>query len=152
MISALIAVIITLFAFIGVEAPDSALPALQNAHDKVVAALSEVDPPNENSSSNSAGENGQNDVGDAVIVDENGDPAEPDITKVFAYNIKAEFALPTEIPQTAVDYSVALIGCGEEGADCETISPTDNGSGNSDKSKNNNTNNANGNSASHKKI
>lgn len=131
MLSILIAAIITLFTFIGVEAPDSALPALQDAQDKVVAALSRVNPPNENSSSNSAGENGQNGVGNEIIVDENGDPTEPDTTKTAAYNTKAEFALLVEIPQIAVDASVALIGCGEEGAECATIFPTGDGLENS---------------------
>ena len=131
MLSALIAAIITLFTFIGVEAPDSALPVLQGVQDKVVVALSEVDPPNENSSSNSAGENGQNEVGDGEIVDENGDPAEPGITKVAAYNTKAELALLVDIPQIAVDSSPALIGCDEVEADCVTVFPTENGLENS---------------------
>ena len=53
MLTTLISTIITLFTFIGVEAPDAVLPGLQDGQDKVVAALFEADPPNENSSSNS---------------------------------------------------------------------------------------------------
>ena len=131
MLTTLISAIITLFTFIGVEAPDAALPGLQDAQDKVVAALFEVDPPNETSSSNSVGENGPNQIGDGVIVYENGDPAEQDITKVVAYNTKAESALLAGIPQIAVDSSVALIGCNEIEAACTIVYPTENGSENS---------------------
>ena len=131
MLSLLIGIIVALFTFLGVTVADPALPSIQTAQDKVVAALSEVDPPNENSSSNSAGENGQNEVGDGEIVDENGDPAEPGITKVAVYNTKAELALLADIPQIAVDSSPALIGCDEVGADCVSVFPTENGLENS---------------------
>ena len=131
MLTTLIPIIITLFTFIGVEAPDAALPGLQDAQDKVVAALYEVDPTSGNSSSNSPGENGPNQIGDGLIVDENGDPTELSITKVAAYNTKAELALLADIPQIAVDSSPALIGCDEVGTDCVTVSPTENGLENS---------------------
>ena len=131
MLSLLIGVIVALFTFLGGTVADPALPSIQTAQDKVVVALSEVDPPNENSSSNSIGENGQNEVGDGEIVDENGDPAEPGITKVAAYNTKAELALLAGIPQIAVDSSPALIGCDEVGADCVSVFPTENGLENS---------------------
>ena len=131
MLTTLIPIIITLFTFIGVEAPDAALPGLQDAQDKVVAALYEVDPTSGNSSSNSPGENGPNQIGDGVIVDENGDPTELSITKIAAYNTKAESALLAGIPQIAVDSSVALIGCNEVEADCIIAVPAENGSENS---------------------
>lgn len=123
MLSILIAAIIALFAFIGSVASDSALPALQDAQDKVVAALSEVDPPSENSSSNSAGEGQQNGIDNNNNGDENSNAVEPDTTKIAAYNTEASFVLPTEITQVAVDSSLALIGCEEDGADCEDPIP-----------------------------
>ena len=131
MLITLISAVTALFLLISGVVLDSALQPLQDAQDKVVTALSEVDPPNGNSSSNSAGENGQNEVGDGEIVDENGDPAEPGITKVAAYNTKAELALLAGIPQIAVDSSVALIGCNEIEAACTIVYPTENGSENS---------------------
>ncbi len=127
MLSALIAAIIALFAFLGTLVAPSALLSLQNAQDKVVEVLSEVSK-DENSSTNSNGnendvagnENG-NENGDGQ--NGNGDSRKPDTTKVAAYNTAAGFVLPTLVPQVAVDKSPVLISCDDPEADCEDTSP-----------------------------
>ena len=160
MISALIITIIALFGFLGSVVSDSALPALQEAQDTVVAALTDVE---DNSNSNDQDGDGNSDGDENENGDTNGDTSDNDngvngdengengnvaakTTKVEAYNLAAGFVMPTLIPQVAVDNSSNLVSCDHPEADCEDTHP-----GNSDKSKNNNTNSANGNAASHKK-
>ena len=160
MISALIITIIALFGFLGSVVSDSALPALQEAQDTVVAALTDVE---DNSNSNDQDGDGNSDGDENENGDTNGDTSDNDndvngdengenvnvaakTTKVEAYNLAAGFVMPTLIPQVAVDNSSNLVSCDHPEADCEDTHP-----GNSDKSKNNNINSANGNSASHKK-
>lgn len=144
MLSALIAMIIALFAFFGAVTGEAALPALQSAQDEVIAALSEVTTQDENTN----GDNGENDNGDENgngengdengngDGDENGDGEEPEDNKVRAYNTAAGFVLPAMVAQIAVDNSPVLISCDDPEADCEDTSP-----GNSDHSKNGNNGN-----------
>lgn len=145
MLSALIAMIIALFAFFGAVTGEAALPALQSAQDEVIAALSEVTTQDENTN----GDNGENDNGDENGNGENGDENgnedengengdgdEPEDNKVRAYNTAAGFVLPAMVAQIAVDNSPVLISCDDPEADCEDTSP-----GNSDHSKNGNNGN-----------
>lgn len=161
MISALIAVIIALFGFLGGVVSDSALPALQEAQDTVVAALTDVEETDTNSNDQDGNTNEDGDGNENEDEDTDGDTNDNDTdgeedgengnvadktTKVEAYNLAAGFAMPTLIPQVAVDNSSNLVSCDHPEADCEDTHP-----GNSDKLKNNNGNSANENSASHKK-
>lgn len=132
MLSALIAMIMAIFAFLGAVAGDTALPALQNAQDEAIAAISEVMTQDEDTN----GDNGENGNGDENGDDENGNGDEPENNKVRAYNTAAGFVLPAMVAQIAVDNSPVLIGCDEVGADCEDTSP-----GNSDHAQNGNNGN-----------
>lgn len=121
-----------IFAFLGAVAGDTALPALQNAQDEAIAAISEVMTQDEDTN----GDNGENGNGDENGDDENGNGDEPENNKVRAYNTAAGFVLPAMVAQIAVDNSPVLIGCDEVGADCEDTSP-----GNSDHAQNGNNGN-----------
>jgi len=157
--------IIAIFGFLGTVVSDSALSAIQEAQDTVVAALTDVEENSDTNGNDQDGdgngdgdsdgdenENGDTDGdtnGDGNGVDgdengENGDVANK-TTKVEAYNLAAGFVMPTLIPQVAVDNSSNLVSCDHPEADCEDTHP-----GNSDKSTNNNGNSGNGNAASHK--
>lgn len=160
LLSALIAMILAFFTFLGAVAGEEALPRLQDAQDQVIAAIAEVTTQDENTNGdngeNGNGENGNGDEngedengngdengdgnGDSENGDENGNGEEPENNKVRAYNTAAGFVLPTKVPQRAIDRSVALISCDDPEADCEDTSP-----GNSDHSKNGNNGNGNGN-------
>lgn len=136
MLSALIAMIMAIFAFLGAVAGDTALPALQNAQDEAIAAISEVMTQDEDTNGDN-GENGDgNGDGNGENGDENGNGDEPENNKVRAYNTAAGFVLPAMVAQIAVDNSPVLIGCDEVGADCEDTSP-----GNSDHAQNGNNGN-----------
>lgn len=160
MLSALIAMIMSLFVFFGAVTGDAALPALQNAQDEIIAALSEVTTQDEDTN----GDNGENGDGDENGDDENGnedengdengedgdengeengndngengDGEEPENNKVRAYNTAAGFVLPTMVAQAALDHSSVLISCEDPEADCEDTSP-----GNSGHAKNGNNGN-----------
>ncbi len=138
MLALLITTIVALFAFLTGVVADPALPGLQKAQDKVIAALSEVTTQDEDTN----GDNGENGDGDDNgddengNGDENGDGEEPENNKVQAYNTAAGFVLPAMVAQIAVDNSPVLIGCEEDGADCEYSTP-----GNSDHAQNGNGNN-----------
>lgn len=128
---------------------DPALPRLQKAQDKVIAALSEVmtqdedtngdngENGDENGAGNGKDENGNGENGDGngdgENGDENGNGEEPENNKVRAYNTAAGFVLPAMVAQIAVDNSPVLISCDEVGADCEYSIP-----GNSDHAQNGN--------------
>lgn len=138
-----------IFAFLGAVAGDTALPALQNAQDEAIAAISEVmtqdeDTNGDNGENGNGDENGEdgngngdeNGDGNGENGDENGNGDEPENNKVRAYNTAAGFVLPAMVAQIAVDNSPVLIGCDEVGADCEDTSP-----GNSDHAQNGNNGN-----------
>jgi len=165
--------IIALFGFLGSVVSDSALPAIQDAQDTVVAALIDVE--GETSSANDSykvddskdgdgskendevdNSDGDNDEdkngyvgqdGNDTDGDENGENGDvvAKTTKVKSYNLAAGFVMPTLIPQVAVDNSSNLVSCDHPEADCENTH-----SGNSYKSENNNGNSGNGNTGSYK--
>lgn len=157
----LISVIIALFAFVLSLAGSSALPHLQQAQERIVASISEIvdeendengededgsendeDGSEDNNENEDGSENGDENGEDENDEngDENGDQQEPDTNRVRAFNSAAGFVLPTLVPQVAVNNSPVLLGCDEEGADCEDTSP---GKSNGNSVGNNNANNGN---------